>query len=328
MPYIDQNKCHRLRGICYHLENNHAAANFIDGYGLGINRILLSESFLSTIKKYPSITLIENAEITSLESSYINFIKDNSLHRCSTNFIVGADGLRSSVREMLDIKLHQSFFRRWAMTTHFAMKPWSSLVEIYLCHSAEAYVVPTGPEEINIVLMWSPKKLSLKGSPPLSKLFSLFPDLSKRLNGAEIKHKPFAIGPFHHRARRRFSSLSAALIGDAAGYVDPLTGEGINYGLHDGIVLGERLAGRIKKGERMRLSDLLAFQLEADIHKLPHTALSYVLLLLQDRPEIFGHVLGQFKRHPQILSALTAISTGTSLRKLYETFSMSSSLLK
>lgn len=319
---------HPTEGICYHINHHSSKANFIDGYGLGINRSILSQAFSAAINDYPSITMFDHTAIKDIDFPFLTFMHKEKLFHCSSNFVVGADGLRSRVREILGIKTKLPHFRRWAMTAHFGVEPWSSLVEIYLHNNAEAYVSPTGPKEVNIVLMWSPKKYSVKTKSPFFSLLSLFPELEKRLNPPFMLHKAHAIGPFHHRAKRRFTTLQAALIGDAAGYTDPLTGEGINYGLFEGQLLGQKLASRLAAGQSMSQNDLRYFQLVANLKKLPHEMLTYGMLLMQSQPALFERVVHYFNRKPNVLSALTGISAGSSLREIFRTLNIESATLR
>ena len=64
---------------------------------------------------------------------------------------------------------------------------------------------------------------------PFDRLLALFPDLQARLASAEPASTPRGAGPFETRVARRQVGR-VLLVGDAAGYLDPLTGEGLKLG--------------------------------------------------------------------------------------------------
>jgi flavin-dependent dehydrogenase len=64
---------------------------------------------------------------------------------------------------------------------------------------------------------------------PLADLLGDFPELAERATGQEIEQVRGA-GPLRQRTRRRVAGR-VLLVGDASGYVDALTGEGIALGL-------------------------------------------------------------------------------------------------
>lgn len=311
LKYIDKQQCHSITGIRYSINNSSADSSFNEGLGLGINRSILSQAFFNTVKEYSNIHLIK-ANFSNFIYPKVSFIKDNHEQSIESNFLVGADGLRSPLRKVLGIKSKKPKFKRWAMTAHMAIKPWTNLVEIYLNNFVEAYITPTGPEEINIVLMWAPADFSPAKGPEL--FFSLlqnFPELYKRLAGQNLSHKAHAIGPFHHRVRDFFIDNHAALVGDAAGYIDPLTGEGINLGLFSGRLLAQIIGRKLVDGQRPSLMDLKNYQKKALKHGQAHAILTYSLLKLQGQPRLFEAAVKFFEQHPELLSAITSISMGT-----------------
>src|SRR5690606_34686032 len=112
----------------------------------------------------------------------------------------------------------------------------------------------------NIVFMWAPADtIPAKGQELFFALMKNFPDLMDRLREHKLSHKAHAIGPFHHRASTLFAQ-NAALIGDAAGYIDPLTGEGINIGLFQGHLLAHIVGNKLVNGQTIELSDMRNYE--------------------------------------------------------------------
>jgi flavin-dependent dehydrogenase len=114
--------------------------------------------------------------------------------------------------------------RRFGLRRHYAIRPWTDVVEVHWGRTAEAYVTPVSDELIGVALLF--------GAVPASydELLQEFPLLHSRLRSAAPVGEVLGAGPL----RRRVSSRTVGrvlLLGDAAGYVDALTGEGLAVGL-------------------------------------------------------------------------------------------------
>src|SRR5581483_10608846 len=102
---------------------------------------------------------------------------------------------------------------------------------------------PTGDHELNVSLVCDARRLEGRGArATLGRYLAASADFSRRF-GAFPDHAPLrAVSPVSHRVRAVVDE-SVALVGDAAGFVDPLTGEGIYHALWSAAALGHALAG-------------------------------------------------------------------------------------
>jgi 2-polyprenyl-6-methoxyphenol hydroxylase-like FAD-dependent oxidoreductase len=105
---------------------------------------------------------------------------------------------------------------------------------------------------VGVAFLWSDGQLDAR--PSIDALLGRFPLLGERLSGAEADSEPRGAGPFLQRARCRVSERFA-LLGDAGGYVDAITGEGLSVAL----VCAESLAARLPEVVR-RQGDVRAFR--------------------------------------------------------------------
>jgi flavin-dependent dehydrogenase len=133
-------------------------------------------------------------------------------------YVIAADGLHSPVRRMLGLEAAPSRLRRWGQRRHFATAPWTSFVEVHWSPLAEAYVTPVGEREVGVAVLSSVRR-------GYDELLDGFPSLRERLTGAPAGPVRGS-GPLRQRTRARTAGR-VLLVGDAAGYVDALTGEGI-----------------------------------------------------------------------------------------------------
>ena len=104
------------------------------------------------------------------------------------------------------------------------MAPWHDRVEVQWAGRSEAYITPVAPDQVGVAILFEPPGRYDRMLP------ARFPHLAERLAGAEPTSELQGAGPFEQRLRRR-SMGRVLLVGDAAGYLDPLTGEGVALGL-------------------------------------------------------------------------------------------------
>jgi flavin-dependent dehydrogenase len=133
--------------------------------------------------------------------------------------------------------------------------PWTDLVEVHWAPRAEAYVTPVSDDVVGIGLLFDrPHHARLRVDEPAGGDFAArlsgFPALRDRLGGAAPASEVRGAGPMRQRVRRRVHGR-VLLVGDASGYVDALTGEGIGVGLAQAEALARCLAaGRPADYER------------------------------------------------------------------------------
>lgn len=143
----------------------------------------------------------------------------------TARYLVAADGLHSSIRQRvgLSVQLPKNRARRWGLRRHFAVAPWTDLVEVHWSEHAEAYVTPVGEGEVGVAVLTRTKA-------PYDEQLRGFAGLRERLGDATESSAVLGAGPLWQGASHRVSGR-VLLVGDAAGYVDALTGEGIAVGL-------------------------------------------------------------------------------------------------
>ena len=108
---------------------------------------------------------------------------------------------------------------RYGFRRHYRLAPWSTFVEVHWAKGAEAYVTPVSDDEVGVAFLWHER------APSWEAMLSRFPHLA-RLRGASALSSIQGAGPFRRRPRR-VTAGRLALVGDASGYVDAITGEGV-----------------------------------------------------------------------------------------------------
>lgn len=215
--------------------------------------------------------------------------------RCvSGRLLVAADGLRSPIRRRLGYDLPPRYSPRFGLSRRFRCAPWSNWVEVHWHQRAEAYVTPLGEEEVGVAVL-------TYGAPrSYQEVLELFPDLARRVSGALQRSRVRGAGPFEQRTLDVLAP-GVALVGDAAGYLDALTGEGLSVGFRSAIALVESFTC----GELWRYP-----RRHADIGRAHH-ALTHFMLLLSRHPWLRRRTLGWLQHSPQLLSDLMALAAGS-----------------
>jgi flavin-dependent dehydrogenase len=207
-----QAKGKTFRGISYTDGTRQVDAPFTIGTGLGMRRTALHAALLEEATS-AGVQIVHDqvGEITQDATS----VRAQGLR---ARYLVAADGLHSPIRRSLGLERPSPGPRRWGIRRHVRVAPWSDYVEVHWAAGAEAYVTPVADDCVGIALL-----SSRRGG--FDSHLEEFPALRERVEGRP--HEPDrAAGPLRQRVSHRRAGR-VLLVGDAAGYVDALTGEGL-----------------------------------------------------------------------------------------------------
>ncbi len=210
----------------------------------------------------------------------------------TARWVVGADGLRSRLRRWTDLETRPESRRRqrFGVRRHYAMAPWCDSVEVYWAEGCEAYVTPVGADEVGVAMLWGGWKSGFDD------LLERFPRLRERLGDAGPSSRDRGWGPLRQGARR-VTRGNVALVGDASGYVDAITGEGLSLAFHQAQALVAALsAGDLRPYARQHRR----------IGLLPNT-LTNLLVWVERHPGLRRRLIRAFARDPALFSHLLAL---------------------
>jgi menaquinone-9 beta-reductase len=158
-------------------------------------------------------------------------------------WVFACDGLHSALRGELGLDEGPHPINRYGLRRHFRVAPWTDLVEVHWTPAAEIYVTPVDQELVGVAV------LGARGT-DFDTVVGHAGVLSERLAGAAPVSELRGAGPLRQRTSRRTRGR-VLLVGDASGYVDALTGEGIRLGLAQArAAVSAVLAGRPDAYER------------------------------------------------------------------------------
>ena len=268
-----------FRGIRFHGEGVSVAADFPNGHGRGFRRTVLHQA------------LAAQAEQCGVELRWGSAVSD--LHAIPARWIVAADGTNSRARAWAGLDAARRDTRRFGFRRHFRIPPWTDHVEIHWGSGCQIYITPVAPGEICVAVISRDPKLRVPGA------LKQFPALSARLKGVmETSEERGAVTA--SRQLRRVVAGNLALIGDASGSVDAITGEGLCLGFHQALALADA----------MEADDLA--QYESAHHKLgTRPRFMADLMLAMDRwPKLRQRALPALSAHPNLFSGLLAMHVG------------------
>jgi flavin-dependent dehydrogenase len=222
-----------FRGICYRDGERSVRADFRGGTGRGVARPVLHRALVDAVAA-------QQIEISPDPVGEIWQTADGVRAAGRTaRYLVAADGLHSAIRGQLGLTGSAPGPRRWGIRRHFVVSPWSNYVEVHWSPTAEAYVTPVGPDCVGVAILSSTRA-------GFDEHLREFPELDGRL--ADVDHgSDRAAGPLRQRVRTRTAGR-VLLVGDAAGYVDALTGEGLGVALSGADLLVECVSrGRVER---------------------------------------------------------------------------------
>lgn len=297
-----------FRGIRYLDERGAAEAPFPGAPGHGVRRTALHAAMVEAVERAGiEVRWGEKVEAITLDGEVRT--ANGTLHG---EHVVGADGLLSHVRGWAGLAGPPPRRRRFGVRRHFRLAPWTDLVEVHWHNDVEAYVTPVGTDEIGVAMLWNKHDAAREGGggrggdderaggdddrDSFDSLLARFPELAARLSGVPETSRDRGAGPFRQRARALVRGR-VILIGDAAGYFDPITGEGLGLSFQQAEALGDALQ-RGNLDEYARACRGLA--------RLTN-AITATLLFCERRPWLRRRLGRELGRRPALFSRLLGV---------------------
>ncbi len=279
---------HPFRGIRFHGHGRSVESSFPDGMGLGVRRTALHSRLIDAAQN-SGAELRWNFPVSGIEGDTVV----SQASKIRARWIIGADGSASRVRTWagLDRTLRNS--RRYAFRQHFAIAPWTDCMEIYWGAGCQIYVTPVSAAEICVAV------ISRSSALRLSDALLRFPLLQARLGNAAATSRERGATTATMRLSR-VTKGCVALIGDASGSVDAITGEGLCLSFRQ----SQLLAAAIAKGN-------LAEYERAHPRLATRPNLMAEMMLLLDRSEwLRNRALAALASKPAIFERLLAMHVG------------------
>jgi flavin-dependent dehydrogenase len=257
-----------------------AAADFPEGAGMGLRRTVLHEMMLGRAAAL-GVRFAWRTPVTSLSE-------------IRARWIVGADGGQSAVRRWANLEACRRDSRRFGFRRHYRIAPWSEYMQIWWGETCQLYITPTAANEVCMVAISRDPHLRLDDA------LRQFPEVARRLEAADsVSAERGAV-----TATRTLKAVvrgNVALVGDASGSVDAITGEGLCLLFQQSVALARA----------MESGDLAAYQAEhRRIGRRPRL-MADMMLLLDGRRRLRTRALEVLSADPRLFARMLALHVGS-----------------
>jgi flavin-dependent dehydrogenase len=212
-----------------------------------------------------------------------------------------ADGLRSAFRHRLGWTVGPRPPHRYGIVAHWTMDapvdPW---VRITFDRGLEVYEGPVAGNQRMVGLLCYQDRMREFGGRLESRYREVAQSLRPALRNAELVGSVAAVGPFWYRAST-VANDGVFLIGDAAGFTDPITGEGIAAGLRQ----ARAFAAALDTPNPERAYRQAHRRLTQDPRRI-----AALFLRLSRTPTLVERAMRSHQRAPQTLTTLLGIGFG------------------
>lgn len=277
-----------FRGIHFIEGKRSVRAEFPYGSGLGIRRTVLHEKMVARAAAC-SVQFLWNTPVTGLCAEGVLAGKE----AFAAKWVIGADGMRSRVRSWAGLDAHVQNDCRIAFRQHFRVKPWTDCTEIHWAAGKQVYVTAVSAEEICVTVI---------SRPPGARMESVlreFPALASSLAGAELKSRERGAITAMRKLERVWRE-NVALLGDASGSVDAITGEGLCLSFHQAVALAEALeAGDLR----------LYAQAHCMLARRP-ALMANLMLILDQHSDVRERAFRALSQGPEVFARLLAVHVG------------------
>jgi flavin-dependent dehydrogenase len=279
-----------IRGVRFLSSALSAEADFPSGErGLSIRRTSLHRIMIERAAEL-GVDLLWQSVATGISGNDVQV----GGHAVRTRWIVGADGVNSRVRRWANLDVQSRTDLRYAFRRHYRVAPWTDRMEIYWGKNSQAYATPVSSEEVCVAVASRDAGLRLKEALPE------FPELNARVRSAEISSVERGSVSANRKLKRVWRG-NVALMGDASGTVDAITGEGLGLAFSQAVALADSLAS----------GNLAGYQAAHRRLAVRPLLMARLMLTLDGRPRFQRRTLQAFREHPEVFRRLLALHVGS-----------------
>ncbi|MGD0957681.1 MAG: NAD(P)/FAD-dependent oxidoreductase [Candidatus Acidiferrales bacterium] len=275
-------------GILFSDGDSSASARFGCGTAFGLRRTALHRLLIHRANE-TGVSLLWGARVSSFD--FAGARANGNWIRC--RWLIGADGQRSSVRKFARLEPRRRTRSRFGFRRHYAVAPWTDVVEVHWGERCEMVVTPTGAEEVCISFFTSDPHLRM------DRALARFPEVAQRLQGTHPVSTQAGAVTSLDRAHA-VARGNIALVGDASCTVDGIAGQGMSLAFQQALALAEAL-GR---------EDLAHY--ESAHRRITQTAacITRLLLLMNASTAIRRKALRLFAARPEVFAKIISIHAG------------------
>jgi 2-polyprenyl-6-methoxyphenol hydroxylase-like FAD-dependent oxidoreductase len=230
-----------FRGIRFQNSTHRVDGHFPHGTGLGVRRPHL-HALLAARAAATGARLLSNSHIQlpsdtgpAADGTRTALVNGQPMR---FRWLIGADGQASSVRKWAGLDRARMRSLRFGFRTHYRVPAWSEFVEVHWGAHGQLYITPVAPDCVCVVYIT--RKAHGVSAESRDGILAQFPQVAARLAGAEIASAQRGAVTASCKLRRVATDF-VALLGDASGSADAITGEGLAISFRQALALAESI---------------------------------------------------------------------------------------
>jgi len=278
-----------FRGIQFVDDLHWARADFANESGLSMRRVTLHRLLIDQAID-AGVEFVWGARVTGIDPNAVITAQGKFCYQ----WLIGADGQNSQIRKWAGLDPRSGSYRRFGFCTHFDVAPWSDVAEVHWAKGCQIFITPMAGKQVGVAVLSREPALRLERALPR------FPALAEKLAGAGATSRESG----ETTSLRILTTVTrgrVALVGDASGTVDAVTGHGLSLSFQQAIALGQAL----------RQGDLGQYDsAHKKIARVP-VIMSRLMMLMSHSDWVRGRTLRMFQKSPGLFARLLTIHTGT-----------------
>lgn len=303
-------------GIRYHAAGRTARGRFptLPGwpnYGLGQRRLALDERLATAVRATPGVTFHEGTRVTRLLTRDSRTVGVEALDQAfEAPLVVLADGLHSPLRKAAGLENRPMARPRLGLRAHFRLPegrevaPW---VEVFLGdRRRELYVTPLPERTVLVAALVDQGAIGGKPADAFNGWVMAEPALAQLLDGAETISPVIGLSPLDNQPSTGVAP-GLVLLGDAAGFLDPITGGGMAQALLSAELLARWVPAMLAEPDG---DGLARFASARQAMLRDYRLVTRFVLALADQPRLSGFTLRLLQTYPALFSHLLGVNSG------------------
>lgn len=316
---LEKASAQRFRGILYRAHGLEAPGDFKDGaFGRGVRRKILDAEVQRAALAAGDVELVSaRVEDVSQTDGRVTarLAPGSDATAISGRVLIGADGPKSRTRHAIGLDQGPPKRARYAIRRHFELAPGTPMperVEVNVCDGYELYLTPATDGTVGLAALCEHATMRDGTGDKGARLDALIANapapLRNRLAGSKPASAALACGPLRVRTKGVFAGRTI-LVGDASGYVDALTGEGMSLALATGELASAAVANVLKGGSPSAAFKQYA-KARAGVFR-DHAWLTLGLLFLARHPFLVRRAITRLAAEPALFTRLLEVNNGT-----------------
>lgn len=299
-------------------------------FGYICKRMDFDNFLFQELKEFKNITVVENCKVKDIviNDNEVIVSVDSKLKNKNTKFkskiILGADGAQSVVnKKTIQNKVNHKHYSAglrvyYKNVTNFHQENFIELHFFKDILPGYLWIFPLPNNEANVGIGMlssyvSKKKVNLKKT--LQRLIETDPNLKERFENAEALEKVKGFGLPLGAKKRKISDNRVLLLGDAAGLIDPFSGEGIGNAIRSGRVAAEQVKKCFKNND---FSQQININYDKEIYRLMQKEfkISRTLQNLCKYPRLFNMIIKKANKNEALREFLIGTLEDVEKKKL------------